>query len=194
MICGFIGIINVLEGNAPIAILCLMAAGFCDMFDGAIASTMVRTEQEKHFGIQIDSLSDLICFGVLPAILVYSMTPGKIYTMAISSIYALCALIRLAYFNVDEFERQKKNSGSRELYLGLPVTLAAMFIPLAFGIQYRFAFQSNLLMTITLAIMAACFLLPIPLKKPKKVGKIIFVLAGLAIVIFLYISCKDLIL
>ena len=49
-----------------------MIAGLCDMFDGKIASTMERTRQEKRFGVQIDSLSDLICFGVLPALIVYS--------------------------------------------------------------------------------------------------------------------------
>ena len=42
-----------------------MAAGFCDMFDGKIASTRKRTRQEKRFGIQIDSLSDLACFGIM---------------------------------------------------------------------------------------------------------------------------------
>ena len=56
------------------ALLCLMFAGFCDMFDGKIASTMKRTKQEKRFGIQIDSLSDLICFGALPALIVFHLS------------------------------------------------------------------------------------------------------------------------
>lgn len=48
------------------AVPCFLA-GLCDMFDGKIASTKKdRTPQEKRFGVQIDSLSDLICFGVLP--------------------------------------------------------------------------------------------------------------------------------
>ena len=50
------------------AMLCLMLAGLLDAFDGRIARTKKdRTEQEKRFGIQIDSLNDLVCFGVLPA-------------------------------------------------------------------------------------------------------------------------------
>lgn len=55
--------------NEPLdAMLCLMLAGLLDAFDGRIARTKKdRTEQEKRFGIQIDSLNDLVCFGVLPA-------------------------------------------------------------------------------------------------------------------------------
>ena len=50
-----------------------MLAGVCDMFDGKIARTMKRTKQEKRFGIQIDSLSDFLCFGVLPAMIGYNI-------------------------------------------------------------------------------------------------------------------------
>lgn len=61
--------------NEPLdAMLCLMLAGLLDAFDGRIARTKKdRTEQEKRFGIQIDSLNDLVCFGVLPAAIGWSM-------------------------------------------------------------------------------------------------------------------------
>ena len=74
MLTGFIGIVYAFEKNTFGAVICLMIAGFCDMFDGTIASTKERTQQEKCFGIQIDSFSDLICFGALPAIIVYSQS------------------------------------------------------------------------------------------------------------------------
>ena len=48
-----------------------MITGLCDTFDGAVASTKDRTASEKRFGVQIDSLCDLIGFGVLPGIFVY---------------------------------------------------------------------------------------------------------------------------
>ena len=100
-------------GKLPWALLCLLLAGLCDMFDGKIASTMERTAQEKRFGVQIDSLSDLICFGVLPGVIVYSTAPGKIAVAAVAGLYVLCALIRLAWFNVDEEERQDTAAGGR---------------------------------------------------------------------------------
>ena len=71
MLTGFAGILFAAGGQVSPALLCLMGAGFCDMFDGKIASTRPRTQQEKRFGIQIDSLSDLVCFGVLPAVIVW---------------------------------------------------------------------------------------------------------------------------
>ena len=63
---GFAGITYIWNGNLKMALFCLMCAGLCDMFDGRIASTMKRTKPEKRFSVQIDSLSDLVCFGILP--------------------------------------------------------------------------------------------------------------------------------
>ena len=55
------------EPRPTYAIICLMVSGLCDMFDGKIARTKKdRTDDEKKFGIQIDSLCDAVCFGVLP--------------------------------------------------------------------------------------------------------------------------------
>ena len=63
----------IVENNIKIAFTCLILSGICDMFDGTIARKCKRTEEEKEFGIQLDSLSDLVCFGVLPALIGYSL-------------------------------------------------------------------------------------------------------------------------
>ena len=71
MLSGFAGILFAFEGQLWAALGCLMFSGVCDMFDGKVASTKKeRTRSEKRFGIQIDSLSDLVCFGVLPSVIV----------------------------------------------------------------------------------------------------------------------------
>ena len=60
------GITRALEGDFKVAIFCLALSGLCDMFDGKIARTKKnRTDDEKNFGIQIDSLCDVVCFGIL---------------------------------------------------------------------------------------------------------------------------------
>ena len=138
MLVGFIGIVYTFENNVRASVICLMIAGFCDMFDGTIASTKERTLQEKCFGIQIDSFSDLICFGALPAMIVYSQNRGKNIILAICCLYLLCAMIRLAYFNVDEQERQQGSNTSREIYYGLPVTLSALFVPVVYNFAIYF--------------------------------------------------------
>ena len=76
--------------NEPLdAMLCLMLAGLLDAFDGRIARTKKdRTEQEKRFGIQIDSLNDLVCFGVLPAAIGWSMDCDRLWFLATMSFFA----------------------------------------------------------------------------------------------------------
>lgn len=62
------------QHNYVIALFCLMLCGFFDSFDGIVARTKTdRTSEEKKFGIQIDSLVDLVSFGVFPALIAYSM-------------------------------------------------------------------------------------------------------------------------
>ncbi|MCR5823979.1 MAG: CDP-alcohol phosphatidyltransferase family protein [Lachnospiraceae bacterium] len=188
MLIGFTGIVYALEQNTCAAVICLMAAGFCDMFDGAIASTRERTEQEKNFGIQIDSLSDLICFGILPAVTVYSMNLHNNLVLAVCAFYALCALIRLAYFNVDEQDRQKTSNTCRELYYGMPVTLSALFFPIVNAGARHFGWKSSVAQTVTLFVMAVLFLTPIPLKKPKLIGKICVLICGIVEVGFVILT------
>lgn len=182
MLSGFTGILFASEGAFCRAMLCLMIAGVCDMFDGAIASTMKRNEREKCFGIQIDSLSDLICFGALPAVFVYQICHKSYLAFLAACFYILCALIRLAYFNVMEEERQRLEIGRRTEYLGLPVTTAALFLPLCFVLRSRMTspFLGEAVFPCLLVIAGIAFLLPIPIKKPYLFGKIGIVVAGLA--------------
>lgn len=165
MLSGFAGITCAFGGNLRSALICLVVAGVCDMFDGKIASTMERTRQEKRFGIQIDSLSDLVCFGVLPAMLVYANGGGKLRWLP-SALYLLCALIRLAWFNVDEEERQDREGGRRKVYLGLPVTTAAVIFPLLFSLGRKYNWPLQLLAPFVLLLTAAAFLTPFWIRKP----------------------------
>lgn len=129
-----------------LAIICLLVSGFCDMSDGAIASTKKnRTSRERAFGVQIDSLCDCISFGVCPPFIVYylvkSLVPENIVlhyvALVIGIAFALCAIIRLAFFNVMEEERQKTEAGKRRTsYRGLPVTNIAFILPIAFLASY----------------------------------------------------------
>ena len=67
-----LGIVCASKGSFTAAVVCLMVAGICDGFDGTVAKTKKnRTEDEKAFGIQLDSLCDVISYGVFPAFLCY---------------------------------------------------------------------------------------------------------------------------
>lgn len=191
MLVSFLGIAFTVDGKIHSALICLMISGLCDMFDGAVASTKSRTLQEKRFGIQIDSLSDLICFGVFPALIVYQAVRGYAAVFYISGFYALCALIRLAFFNVDEEERQEQTQGSRKDYRGLPVTTAALILPALFCICRFLSWPLQITAPVVLLLMAVAFLTPFPLKKPALPGKISMVVCGAVELLLLIFSGVD---
>lgn len=179
MLFAFFGILRVLRWDFWNAVFCLMLAGICDMFDGVVASTKVRNESQKRFGIQIDSLSDLISFGVLPAIFVYMLSGQNAFVGLAASMFVLCALIRLAYFNVLEEERQKQTSESRKSYLGVPVTTIAVLLPAVYLLYYYHICKSFVWFPVLLVLMGIAFLLPIQIKKPGIIGKIGIILVGI---------------
>lgn len=190
MLFAFFGILQVIGQNYWNAVICLMVAGVCDMFDGAVAATKKRTDSEKRFGIQIDSLSDLVSFGILPGILVYMISEKNTYIGVIASLFVLCALIRLAYFNVLEEERQRQTSEKRKSYLGVPVTTIAVLLPAVY-LLYDFKICKNTLcFPILLILMGIGYLSPVEIKKPGAIGKIGIILLGIleAIGMFLFMG------
>lgn len=97
----------------------LMAAGLCDMLDGSVARL---THTQSAFGIQFDTLSDMISFGVAPAVVAYNYCLYQSdLGFYVAFVYAVCAALRLARFNVQS--SLGKASGN---FTGIPTTVAAM--------------------------------------------------------------------
>lgn len=163
-------------------VICLLFAGATDMFDGKIASTMKRNEAEKNFGIQIDSLCDLISFGVLPVAIGYGLGLSGGFFFVSAVLYIICAIIRLAYFNVDEIMRQKNESGSRKTYYGLPVTAAAMLFPLIYGLKDLLGAALLPVYQVALFAVAAAFILKFKIRKPRGAALWVIFALGLAVV------------
>lgn len=179
MLSAFCGILCAINLRFWEAIFCLLLSGVCDMFDGAVAATKDRTPSEKKFGIQIDSLSDLISFGVLPGIFGYMVCGKTTAATIISALFALCALIRLAYFNVLEEERQNQTTEKRKSYLGVPVTTVAVILPLVYMLYDYKLLKNNVCFLILYVLLGVGFLSPIQIKKPGFVGKICLVILGI---------------
>ena len=133
-----IGMTCVMNGDIREAIICLMVSGALDMFDGKVARTKKnRTEQQKLFGIQIDSLCDIVCFCMFPAIINFYVSNHtcRIYSTITSALIVVSGIIRLGYFNVMEEERQRQTSENRKTYQGLPVTSVAVILPVTYLIR-----------------------------------------------------------
>ena len=132
----------------------LLVCGLCDAFDGKVARTKKeRSELECRYGIQLDSLSDVVAFGVLPTCVgaatvmrssLFSFEASGwqlVFTIGcfvIMVLYVLAAMIRLAYFNVTEEDRQKEETCARKSYTGIPVTLGSLMLPPVLILQYIF--------------------------------------------------------
>ena len=168
--------------NEPLdAMLCLMLAGLLDAFDGRIARTKKdRTEQEKRFGIQIDSLNDVVCFGVLPGVIGASLGGGEWWLRASVLFYILAALIRLAYFNVTEEERQSATNEHRHYYLGVPVTAASFVMPLFWALPLRLGSAPAVIYAVGLTLLAFLFITPLRVPKPGLKGILCMILLGAA--------------
>ena len=202
LLSGIIGIIACLHGigHPFIGIFFLLLSGLCDTFDGRVARRKKdRTELEKNYGIQIDSLADLVAFGVLPGCIGIAMLRvserfeeipqlvpeqgGKmiLYPIILISImlaYVLAAMIRLAYFNVTEEERSHEEGGTRKEYTGLPVTSAALILPTVMVIQFLTKTDLTLLYFIVMLVMAFLFIAPFRIRKPGTRGVWIMVITG----------------
>lgn len=180
------GMIQAMSYNPRVAILCLMICGLCDAFDGAIARTCKRTEDEKSFGMQIDSLCDLICFGVFPAIIGYGLGIRSTGGYLCMFFYILATVIRLGYFNVQEMNRvQQEGEAKRKYYTGLPVTNVSLLIP-CFILLDIFTKRSFIrLYNIALLLIGMAFLSKIKVRKLYLHGLI--VVACLSSIVFLLI-------
>ena len=161
------GVFLAVRGQYAWAVICLMLAGLCDMFDGTVARTKKnRTAQEKNFGIQLDSLCDMVSFGLLPALLSYLLGMDSWVGIGILLLYCLCGLIRLAFYNVLEIERQRTEDGCNTMFHGLPITSSAVLFPLVFGLQFVLpAAGFSVVLHLAMAAMALLFVLDIPIPK-----------------------------
>lgn len=174
-----IGMTQAMDGRFRTALICLAISGLCDTFDGRIARTKKdRTDDQKLYGIQLDSLCDVVCFGVFPAMICYLMGLNGVVSIAALCYFVLCGVIRLAYFNVLETNRQSGDPDAEKVYHGLPITSIAVILPLVF-VAGMFvgdtAFQWMLLAT--MLIVGTLYIIDFRMRKPK--DWMIFVLIGI---------------
>ena len=161
------GMILTFQGFAKYALFCLAFSGLCDMFDGKVARLKKdRTEDEKRFGIQIDSLCDVVCFGAFPMILCYSIGMRGPAGISILVFYLIAGVIRLAFFNVMEEKRQDETDEDRKYYQGLPITSIAIILPLFCTLRPLLGHRFLSELHICILTVGLLFIINFPLRKP----------------------------
>ncbi len=133
LFCGFFATVATFSDRFIHASIAILAAGVFDVLDGKIARL---SGANSRFGIEYDSLADLISFGLAPALLVYSwaLKPyGRIGWLA-AFLFLACGALRLARFNVQTVSLDTK------FFTGLPIPAAAYMIALTVLLQHRLGF------------------------------------------------------
>ena len=173
-----------MEGFWDRAVIAIVVAGVLDGLDGRIARALGAT---SRFGAELDSLSDFVCFGVSPAVVVYlwslSGTGGLGWALAL--LFAVCCALRLARFNVGLDQAVPKKVGGQDFFVGVPAPAAGglALLPLIFGIQFESPiFASPWLNGLVLAGVAALMVSRLPtfsFKRVKVPGRhVIFAFLG----------------
>jgi CDP-diacylglycerol--serine O-phosphatidyltransferase len=123
---GLSGIRLAFEGRYELAVSMVLLAAFLDGIDGRVARMMRAT---SNFGVQMDSLADIVNFGVAPALVlyVYVLDQAKSFGWIAALIYAISAGLRLARFNVMA-ERANKPKWLSEYFVGVPAPAGALLV------------------------------------------------------------------
>ena len=160
---GLLGISMSLGGCFRGTMLCMAAALICDTLDGMVARRKKnRTRQEMLFGIQIDSLCDLVSFGLCPAVMFYMLGMRSAWDMALLGVYCLCCVIRLGYFNV---LAQEAELGTKGDFHGLPVVCLDVMIPAVY-LLFRLTGNCLWILRAAAAVFGFLYILDFPVKKP----------------------------
>ncbi len=118
---GFLGMVAAAEGRFERACVLLFIGALCDLLDGKLARWLDASSQ---FGMELDSLSDMVSFGIAPAVLVYlAVLKDWGWLGAVIAVgYVLCGALRLARYNVDN------KPISQVTFLGCPIPIACGYI------------------------------------------------------------------
>ena len=166
LFCGFFSVISTFREEYLIAAIAVLVAQVCDALDGRIARL---THTTSSFGVQYDSLSDVIAFGVAPGVLAYrwALEPWGAWGWLAASLYVTCGALRLARFNV------QVDTVNKQHFVGLPIPAAAGVVATTTLVYYFLGGEGATNKHITLLLL-------------------IYALAGLMVSTVPYYSFKDL--
>jgi CDP-diacylglycerol--serine O-phosphatidyltransferase len=144
---GFYAVLSGFSGNFDFAAMAIFAAMIFDGLDGRVAR---MTNTQSDFGVQYDSLSDMVSFGVAPAVVAYGWGVSDLGKLGLAAafVYASCAALRLARFNV-----QAELAADNKTFTGLPSPAAAALI--AGFIWSTYDIEPSLGLSVTGAVLTA---------------------------------------
>ncbi len=186
---GFYGIVASMNGKYDVAAWFILISAVFDVLDGKVARLTNTTSQ---FGVEYDSLADLVSFGVAPAILMYTwaLQPFGKWGWLAAFLYVVCGALRLARFNVQVETVESKN------FIGLPIPAAASMVAACVLLFYHLGgsgtirMLSVLLLIYVLAVLMVSNVKYYSFKDPELLKKRPFGMLVLAIVLIIVIVAE----
>ena len=150
LLAGFIGLVNAAQGDIHSCALMVLISAVMDGLDGKVARL---TGTASEFGIQYDSLSDLVAFGVTPAFMVWvwMLQDFGRWGIAVSFLFVACAALRLARFNVST------TLGTKKFFIGLPspaggCTLALIVFVCSYAPEFLLPHLPKVMVAVTFGV------------------------------------------
>ena len=173
--------------NIKIAVALFLLSGLCDMFDGRIArGGAARNRKQKLFGIQIDTVCDMVSFGVTPVVIAYCLGFNEWYCCAVYVMFACCGAIRLAYFNTQAVEETPDLN--MKCFTGVPIPFSCLILPL---LMLLFSFFDVVVVKIAFLVLyfltGIAFIVNVKIKKLNAVQGVILIVAELIGVVLMFV-------
>ena len=174
-----------MDGNFNLAVLFIVIAAILDGLDGRVARMIKGTSE---FGKELDSLTDFVSFGIAPAFIIYFWELNKYGKLgwAITLIYSVCCVLRLARFNLTKYETHE--SWKQNYFEGVPSPIGALLIlsPLILELtDFNFLFDKNYFVPIFTLIIAILLISKLPTYSFKKIkikpAMTVFILLGIGV-------------
>ena len=154
-----------------IAVICLILLGICDGFDGTVARKLRKDPSGQEYGVQLDSLADIMTCGILPVLICFSMGFNGVFDIIIYALFIICGITRLSYYNVN-------NKDDKSHFCGLPITVSTMVISCLYAVT-----KNEIVYMISLCILSILYVTNIKIKKPNTIIKVLMAIIGLVVAI-----------
>ena len=182
VLCAISGMLLCFTGKPGFAVVLLAISGICDGFDGYFAKKVRKPHQSSEYGVELDSLADIVCAGVFPVVISMSLGFTHWYNLIIYILFIMCGITRLTYYNV--------NSSSKNYFNGVPITVSAFLVPSIYLIFRNTTTKPYLMIGLmcAFALLSILYVTNVKIKKPTLEDRTIWSIVGFilcAIVIFL---------
>lgn len=169
------------EGLIELALVSWIMAGLADLFDGPLARRQQRSAYQKEFGVQLDTVVDVVAFVVTPLVIALGFGLRSPTALLLMLIFVVCGAVRLAHFNT--MSAQGKDLATH--HRGLPVTYTALVFPILFIAKDFWPWSAfQVLLEAAFGLLAVLFVIDVPIRKPRGVFYLVFPMLALVLSVY----------